>query len=110
MKKPVNELDLDFDNVISDLYVVYDTTTNLDVSDVVTARNDALAVEAFKKFLEDSQQRKNKFSHFVIRNIGMYSHKEHRLTCGAEYDILSDDEDIEAYSQEIYDFLNKDEE
>ncbi len=109
MKKPINELDLDFDNTCSGLYVVYDITSNVDVSDVVMARNDAMAVEAFKKFVSDMKD-KNKFSKFAIRNIGTYSHMSHRIIDGAEYDIVNDFEDLEGYSQEIYDYINKEEE
>lgn len=41
--KPIKELDLDFDDSRFDLYVVVDTTTNLEVSPVLQMRNDCVA-------------------------------------------------------------------
>lgn len=108
MKKPIEELDLDFDNTMSGLYVVYDITSNMDVSDVIMARNDAMAIEAFKKFVSDVKD-KNKYSKFAIRNVGTYSHMSHRIIDSGEYDIINDNEDIEEYSQQIYEYINKEE-
>lgn len=107
MKKPIEELDLDFDNEHVGLYVVYDTTTNIEVSGVFTLSNDAAAVGGFVTFMNEQKEKKKPFSKYVLKTVGFYSVVEHKILTGEEYEIISDDEDYEAYFEQICNILKK---
>lgn len=107
MKKPVKELDLDFDNTFVDLYVVVDTTTNLEVSPVMNIRNDAMAVDAFKHFIEEQKDKKPAYSKYELINLGTYNVNLHCMCSGDKYIVVTEDEDLEAYYKEIVEAIGK---
>lgn len=109
MKKPC-ELDLDFDTSRVDLYVVVDTTTNLEISPVMSIRNDCLAVDAFKNFLAEQKDKKAPYSHYVMINLGTYSNVKHKIESGDSYQLVSEDDDVENYLKEIVDYIKASEE
>lgn len=110
MKKPIKELDLDFDPNRNDLYVVIDTTTNIEVSPIMPIKNDALAVDSFKKFCEEMKEKKAPYSKFRLLNVGTYNNQEHKIEAGDSYVVIDDSEDIEAYIKEVVDEISKNEE
>ena len=109
MSKPIAELDKDFDNRHSGLYVVYDSTTNIEVSAPFPMINDCAAVGGFVEFMKQNGEKKKPFSKYVLRSVGLYDVVEHRIMSGEEYDIIADDEDYEKYFKDICDELRKDE-
>lgn len=110
MKTPIETLDLDFDPLRSDLYVVIDTTTNIEVSPLMPIKNDALAVDAFKKLCEEQKDKKAPYSKFQLMNLGTYNNQEHKIECGDKYVVVDDSEDLEAYMKEIVSKISKNEE
>lgn len=105
MKKPIDLLDTDFDHDITGLYVVIDTTTNLEVSSVLQMRNDIVAVESFNRFLKE-QKNKAPYSHYLLRHIGYYSVISHNVMQPVEpYDIVDESEDVENYLKLIVEHL-----
>lgn len=101
MKKPIEELDTDFDNRTLGLYVVVDNTTNVEISGVFTLMNDAAAVGGFVQFMAENKDKKKPFSKYVLKSVGLYDILEHKIITGESYDIISDDEDYEEYFKEI---------
>lgn len=111
MKKPIEELVITFDGDMSGLYVVIDTTTNIEVAAPFPLKNDVLAVEAFRHLLADQKDKKAAYSHYVLRKVAEYSHIKHVIFEPLdEYDIISDDEDIDDYMNKIVDLVRKNEE
>lgn len=104
MKKPIEELDIDFDNTINNLYVVYDSTTNLEVAAPFPLINDVAAVLAFQNLLSEKKD-KPIFSKYVLKTIGVYDIQRHGLIDGTGYDILSDDEDVDAYVNSLVELV-----
>lgn len=110
MKKPIEELDLDFSMDMSGIYVVVDSTTNIEILNPTMIQNDAAAVGAFVKFMAEQKAKKAPFSRYVLKNVAAYSVIEHRMMSGESYDIISDDEDYEEYFKQICDTVyNKEE-
>lgn len=110
MKKPIEELDLDFSMDMSGIYVVVDSTTNIEILSPTMIQNDAAAVGAFVKFMTENIGKKAPFSRYVLKNVCAYSVIEHRIVSGESYDIISDDENFEEYFKQICDTVyNKEE-
>ena len=109
MIKPIEELDKDFDNLHPGLYVVYDATTNIEVSSPFALINDCAAVGGFVEFMHQNAEEKKPFSKYVLRSIGLYDCVEHRIISGEEYDIVSDDEDYEKYFSDVCEMLKAEE-
>lgn len=110
MKKPIEELDLDFSMDMSGIYVVVDSTTNIEILSPTVIQNDAAAVGAFVKFMEEQKEKKAPFSRYVLKSVALYSVIDHRIVTGESYDIISDDEDYEEYFKTICDTVyNKEE-
>ena len=103
--KNIPELDLDFDNSRVDLYVVVDTTTNLEVSPVIQVKNDCLAVDAFKHFLEEQKEKKAPYSHFVMLNLGCYNLEKHKIENGEVYTLVTEDDNVEDYLNDIVNYI-----
>lgn len=109
MKKNVKELDIEFDNDMVGVFVVIDTTTNIEVSPIFQCPNDVVAVDGFEKFLEGQKDKRAPYSKYKLRSVGMYNVVTHRFESGESYDIISDDEDIKSYIQEIVSLIPNDE-
>lgn len=109
MIKPIETLDKDFDNRHAGLYVVYDSTTNIEVSSPFALINDCAAVGGFVEFMKQNGEKKKPFSKYVLRSIGLYDCVEHRMLSGEEYDIVSDDEDYDNYFNDICEMLKSEE-
>ena len=111
MKKEIKTLDLEFNNDLFGLYVVIDQTTDLEVSPIMQIRNDCVAVDSFHKLLSDPEQKDKKapYSKYVLKSVGVYDVVEHRIISGEEYDIITDDEDVEQYLNDIVSVLNENE-
>lgn len=103
--KNIPELDLDFDNSRTDLYVVVDTTTNIEVSSVIQVKNDCLAVDAFKHFLEEQKDKKAPYSHFVMINLGTYNTVQHVFESGDAYTLVTEDDNVEEYLKDIVNYI-----
>lgn len=101
----LEKLDLDFDNSRVDLYVVVDTTTNLEVSSVIQVKNDCLAVDAFKHFLDEQKEKKAPYSHFVMLNIGSYNLEKHKIENGEVYTLVTEDDNVEDYLNDIVNYI-----
>ena len=111
MKYEIGLLDKDFDNTWSGLYVIYDSSTNSEVSGVFPCLNDVCAIASFVKFMQEQKDKKSPFSRFVLRTVGVYNLLKHEISSGEGYDIISDDEDYESYFDEVCNLVrNKDEE
>lgn len=67
MKKPIEELDLDFSMDMSGIYVVLDTTTNIEILSPTMIQNDAAAVGAFVKFMAEQKAKKLLFLVMFLR-------------------------------------------
>lgn len=103
--KLIKELDLDFDDSRFDLYVVVDTTTNIEVSPVLQMRNDCVAVEAFKRMLEEQKEKKAAYSHYMLVNVGTYNCVEHKMECGDYYIVCAEHDDVEKYFNDIVEYI-----
>lgn len=109
MKKNIGELDIEFDNEMVGVYVVIDTTTNIEVAPIFQCPNDVVAIDAFEKFLEAQKEKRAPYSKYKLRSVGMYNIITHQFETGEHYDIISDDEDIKSYIKEIVSLIPNDE-
>ena len=107
MKESYEKLSLDFVQTMYGLYVVYDKTTGRDVSGVITAANDLVAVGSFVKFLEAQKEKMEPYSEFVLRVVGMFDTISLKITNGEVADILSSKEDVNEYYDGLINYYNK---
>ena len=107
MKKNYEELGIEFQQTQYNLYVVYDKTTSRDISGIMTASNDLVAVGSFVEFLEKEKDKIKPYSEYVLRAVGTFDCFNLKLTDGTPEDILSSKEDVKEYYDGLLNFYDK---
>lgn len=114
--KPENELFREFDdNNFSHIYSVIDKKTGVNISGLMLIKNDVLAVEAFKNFIEEQAKAGNikPYSEYSLQCLGVYNNQIN-VICESvrevEYEICTNHDDLETYWNNIVELCRQDEE
>ena len=107
MKKNYEELGIDFSQTNYSLYIVYDKTTGRDISGIITAANDLVAVGSFVQFLKDQKDKIQPYSEYVLRTVGLFDTLKLQLVDCIFEDILSSKEDVDKYYDGLINYYNK---
>ena len=89
MKQDFENLYLDFSNTGYSLYVVYDKTTGKDISGIIPAANDLVAVGSFVEFIEKQKDKIQPYSEYVLKLIGHYNVLDISISLQSLMDISS---------------------
>lgn len=114
--KPEKELYRDFDdNNHMFIYSVVDKKTNINISGLMLIRNDVLAVESFKTFIDEQTKEGHikPYSEYVLKCLGCYNRNENCIcdSCDdSEYEICSSKDNLEEYWSNIVEICRQDEE
>lgn len=111
MKAPLDTLDTDFSQDVFGMYVVVDTTTNIEVSPVMQIRNDCVAVDSFNNLLQEQKEKKAPYSHYLLKRVGAYNCISHAVMEPVDmYEIVDESEDVENYLKLIVEDIKHKEE
>lgn len=77
------------------MYIVYDDVSKVELTDVLTAKNDVVAVQAFMSMLEKQKEKFNDYSIIRLVRIGTYDTDTHEICNNHKIEICSSNEDVE---------------
>lgn len=107
MKAKYEDLDIEFSNVDYNLYIVFDNTTNADVSGIIPGANDLVAIGSFVEFMDSQKDKIKPYSEYILRFIGRYDSMNHKLNNGETIDIISSKENVKEYYDGLINYYNK---
>lgn len=107
MKLDFEKLDVEFSDDFYGLYVVYDNTTKVDISGVITAPNDLVAVGSFVDFVKNQKDKMKPYSEYILRRVGMFKRDVLNICDYEHFDILSSRENYEEYYDSLCNYYNK---
>ena len=90
-----------FDQDVRCMYVIHDEVSKCEMTDVLTASNDVVAVKAFLDMLEKQHEKFNDFSVIRLVRIGAYSTKEHEITNNHAMNICTSEDDVNEFYKQL---------
>lgn len=76
------------------MYVVYDDVSKHELTDIITANNDVVAVKAFMDMMESQKAKFNDYSIIRMVRIGVYDTDTHEICNNHKIEICSSNEDV----------------
>lgn len=103
-------LDFENDNVCG-LYIVYDKVSKTQVSRIIEAKNDYVAILGFEKMVKDQEEKEHDISIYELYCLGDINYETKRLYESDDEDkfICNSKFDFEKFFEEVKQFINSQE-